>query len=322
MSPVEPAGVGPAELAAPQTNYQKGFAFSVGATLCIATMYPLGKFAMPGMGGAPGWALVFAVAGSVFSVLMLLVTGQARHIVLRRDLWGSVLAIGLLNGVGAVGFWAGLERIDPTFASTLGRMLPVLCVLGGVVFYGERISRWELLPVLLIITGGIGAVAGRPSGEILGVGLTLGGCVMGASQFILAKRIVHDVPVGALTAWRMIFAVPLVATWAWSTGRLDFSAAEPLHWSATLTAAFLVSYLSRTLNFHAYRHWPIAYTSIVDFSQPVFVLPLALLLLGEMPDLQGIVGGVVIIVGGVWLVLAHRHSRKIATLQAEATEPQ
>ncbi len=321
MSPAEPVEIGPPG-AAPQTNYRKGLAYSIGATLCIATMYPLGKYAMPQMGGAPGWALVFAVAGSVFSVFMLLVTGQIRHLLLRRDLWGSVLAIGLLNGVGAVGFWAGLERIDPTFASTLGRMLPVLCVLGGVVFYGERISRWELLPVGLIIAGGVGAVAGRPSGEILGVGLTLGGCVMGASQFILAKRIVHDIPVGALTAWRMIFAVPLVATWAWSTGRLDYSAAEPSHWSATLGAAFLVSYLSRTLNFHAYRHWPIAYTSIVDFSQPVFVLPLALLLLGEVPNLQGILGGVVIILGGVWLVLAHRQVHKNATLQAETTEPQ
>lgn len=322
MSPADLDEIGPAADAAPQVNYRKGLAYSIGATLCFATMYSLAKYSMPAMGDAPGWSLVFVLAGSVFSVLMLVVTGQIRHIVLRRDLWGSVLAIGLLNGVGAVGFWAGLERIDPTFASMLGRMLPVLCVLGGVVFYNERLSRWELLPVGLIIAGGIGAVAGRPSGQILGVGLTLGGCVMGASQFILAKRIVHDIPVGALTAWRMIFAVPLVAIWAWSTGRLDYSAAGPSHWSATLLAAFLVSYLSRTLNFHAYRHWPIAYTSIVDFAQPVFVLPLALLILGEVPDLQGIVGGAIIIVGGVWLVLAHRQGRKNAKLQAETAEPQ
>ncbi len=303
-------------------NYRKGFLYSLGATLCISTMYPLGKYSMPALGGAPGYAVIFAGAGSAYAVLMLLVTGNLRHMVLPRALWGSVLTIGLLNGVGAVGFWAGLELIDPTFASMLGRLLPVLCILGGVVFYGERIRRVELLPVGLIILGGIGSVAGRPTGEVLGVGLTLGGCVMGASQFVLAKRIVHDIPVGTLTAWRMIFALPIVSIWAWSTGRVDFSEALPSHWSAVLAAAFFVSYLSRNFSFHAYRNWPISYASIVDFSQPVFVLPLSLLLIHQMPTLQGIVGGAVIIVGGVWLVLAHTNGRRHAKLEAEAAEPQ
>ena len=304
------------------TNYRNGFLYSLGATLCISTMYPLAKYSMPALGGAPGFAVVFALAGSAYAVLMLLVTGRIRQIVLPRGLWGSVLAIGLLNGVGAVGFWAGLELIDPTFASMLGRLLPVLCILGGVVFYGERIRRVELLPVLLIILGSIGSVAGRPSWEVLGVGLTLGGCVMGASQFILAKRIVHDIPVGALTAWRMIFALPIVFTWAWSTGKIDFSGALPSHWSAALTAAFFVSYLSRNLSFHAYRNWPISYASIVDFTQPVFVLPLSLVLIHQVPTLQGLIGGGVIIVGGIWLMLAHTGGRRNATLHAEATEPQ
>jgi drug/metabolite transporter (DMT)-like permease len=241
---------------------------------------------------------------------MSLVTGYGRKLIVPRDTWISVLAIGLLNGVGAVGFWAGLERIDPTFSAMLGRTLPVLCILGGVVFYGERFRRVEVLPVLLILVGGVVAVAGRPPEITLGAGLTLGGCVMGASQFILAKRIVHRVDVGALTAWRMIFAIPIVVIWAWSTRRMDVSAAEPTHWGAALLGAFLVSYLSRWLSFHAYRNWPLAYASVVDATQPLFVLPQAYLLLHQLPTTQGMVGGGLILAGALTFALVHSRANR------------
>lgn len=65
--------------------------------------------------------------------------------------WLAVAAAGLVGNY--VLFLYGLARTTPGNAQVLIQVAPLLLGLGGVVFFGERLSRAQLLGVVVLLTG-------------------------------------------------------------------------------------------------------------------------------------------------------------------------
>jgi drug/metabolite transporter (DMT)-like permease len=66
--------------------------------------------------------------------------------------WGAVVSIVLVSTViGIVTFFAGLERIGPTRASTLSTFEPVVSVTLAILVLGETISPLQVLGGILIL---------------------------------------------------------------------------------------------------------------------------------------------------------------------------
>ncbi len=66
--------------------------------------------------------------------------------------WGAVVALVLVSTViGIVTFFAGLERIGPTRASTLSTFEPVISVTLAILVLGETISALQVLGGILIL---------------------------------------------------------------------------------------------------------------------------------------------------------------------------
>jgi drug/metabolite transporter (DMT)-like permease len=66
--------------------------------------------------------------------------------------WAAVLGLALVSTVAAVlTFFAGLERVGPVIASLLSTLEPVVAVLLGAFFLGERLSLGQGVGGLLIL---------------------------------------------------------------------------------------------------------------------------------------------------------------------------
>jgi len=288
-----------------------GFVFALASTLLIATNYVTVKYAQgPGGFDSVTFSAVWATAAALYSALGALVSGGRSPFRVPRGHRSVVGIIGLVTGAGMVVGWAGLRRLDPSFAGFLWRFAPVVTLVLGVVFLKDRVRRAEVFPIVVMVVGG--CVSTLDGWRVVGVGvvLTLVSCVLSAIQLTLSKVATRTVRPSTLVFYRN--ALGAAGIWAWVAlrGTASFPAG-PAHWLAALGGAFVGPFLGMALMYHSYRHWDLSRTAIVQTLQPLFVLPLAVAFLGMRPEVGQFLGGLVIMAGAFWLAWIHRAPRDV-----------
>ncbi len=82
---------------------------------------------------------------------------------LSRHEWLRLAAMGVISySVGNSLFFWGLEALTPTTSSFLLNALPLMTLLIGIPWLGERPNRWQLLGVALALAGGALFYGARP----------------------------------------------------------------------------------------------------------------------------------------------------------------
>ncbi len=287
----------------------RGFLYALGGAALVSTNFVTAKYGLRGF-EPETFSAVWTTAGASYALMICLVSGGAKDVIPPR---GSLLKIGLLGPLTAAGMlltWAGLALLDPSFSAFLHRFLPVLILLFGAVFLRERFRRVEILPLGLMIAGGAFSTLGRFELVGLGVLLTLLGCTAAAWQMLLAKLLVKPHRPETVVFFRLAGgAVVLVA---WTTARGAWDVSVPLrYWLVTLLGALLGPCLSHVLTFRSYRYWELSRSGMVVAIQPLFVLPMAFVFLGQFPAGKELAGGLVILAGALWLgALQMRFGRK------------
>jgi len=290
-----------------RTNHIQGFLFALGAAALRSTSFVTGKYGLQGF-NAQTFSLIWVVAAFVFCLAAVLLAGDWPSVVAPRQARSKILLMGICTGVGMILAWAALDQLDPSFASFLGRFLPALTILLGVVVLRERLSRGDLLPAVIMLAGGGLSALGR--WHIVGSGLVLMllANVALATQGLVAKSQVADVSPNVLALYRTGIAMVVVAVWAVISGGVHVHA-EARHWLATILGAFLSPCAGYLLLFRSYRHWDLSRASIVQTVQPLFVLPLAYFALGKLPARRELLGGCVILVGAFLWALGRSRER-------------
>lgn len=277
----------------------RGFVWALAGTALVSTNFVTAKYALRGF-NPETFSTVWTGAAALYALAWLAVTGRGREAV---GIWrepGKTGLLGLLTGAGMVLTWSGLQRLDPSFAALLWRFMPVMILLLGVVFLRERIRGIEVVPLVLMVAGGAAGTVGRWDVVGAGVVLTLVAAVAGAGQMLLAKLLVARHSPAAVVFARLGLAAVLIAAWTVALGRADFRVA-PSYWAVTLLGALLGPCVSHILQFRSYQHWELSRAGIVLAAQPLFVLPMAVLILGETPQWRELAGGALILAGAFWL---------------------
>ena len=179
-----------------------------------------------------------------------------------------------------------------------------MAILAGVFFLKEKLSKYEMLAMLVMLAGSLWSVRGR--WDIVGPGVILtllAGCA-GAAQLLIAKSLTNIVHVNVLVAYRVGIGAGFTAAWALANRNLNFDV-EPSYWHVTLLGAFLGPCASFLLTFRAYRYWNLSQSSLVLTIQPLLVLPLASCFLGTFPAEKELTGGLIILLGAFCLAFAH-----------------
>jgi drug/metabolite transporter (DMT)-like permease len=208
-----------------------------------------------------------------------------------------------------VAAWTGLSVLDPVFSSVLWRFFPVLAILAGVIILKERITKYELSAMFIMLIGSLWSIAGR--WQIVGTGVILtllAGCA-GAVQLLIAKSKTDLIHANVLVAYRVGIGAMFIALWVFASNKADF-AVEARYWHVTLLGAFLGPCASFLLTFRSYRYWTLAQSSIVLTLQPLLVLPLTYVFLGTLPSPKELTGGLVILSGALWLTIVQITKKK------------
>ncbi len=285
----------------------KGFLYSLAGTILVSTNFITAKYGLEGF-NPETFSLVWTSAAAVYSLAIVLATGHWRQMALPAHAIRGIALMGLATGAGMILTWAGLARLDPSFAAFLWRFSPVLTLLLSALLLGERLMVKELVPVAVMVLGGSLSAVGRWHIVGMGMTLTLLGCFATAVQMLIAKVKVSEVHPNVLVFYRAGIGALVIALWTLPTGKADFDAATS-YWAVTLLGAFLGPCASFLLTFRSYRYWDLSRSSIVLMAQPLFVLPLAYFVFGKLPAGIELVGGLVILVGAFWLGWIHRQGQ-------------
>ena len=272
--------------------------------MLFSIAYVMAKYGLEGF-NQETFSLVWASAAVIYSLAIVLATGGWQQLMLPAHAVNNIALIGLLSGAGVILSWTGLARLDPSFAGFLWRFAPVLTIVLGALYLGERLLVGELVPIAVMVLGGCLGAIGR--WHIVGVGmaLTLLACCAFAVQVLIAKMQVAEIHPVILNFYRVGIGALIVALWALLAGKVDFNV-EASYWLVTLLGAFLGPCAAFLLTYISYRHWDLSRSSIVLTVQPLFILPSAYFIIGQLPTGMELVGGLVILVGAFWLAWIHR----------------
>lgn len=201
-----------------------GLAF---VTACISgvAVY-LNSFAVTAFADATVYTTVKnGVAAAIILAALAAVTAGQRPEprVASRSERAGLLAVAVVGGsVPFVLFFEGLARAEATDAAFIHKTLIVWVALLAVVFLGERLNRWHVAAIVLLVAGQAAA-----AGDLLAIRLGDGelmiftATLLWAVEFVVAKRLLRTF--GSLTVGgaRLGFGLVVLAAWLAVTGRAD-----------------------------------------------------------------------------------------------------
>ena len=302
-----------AESPRPQENPLKGFTLAAIGTCLVSCNYITAKIGVGGFGNPEMFSLVWCLSAALWSLFYLTLEGRLRFLKPPREAYRTLTALGIATAFGMVIAWSGLKLIDPTFSAFLWRFTPVATMLLGIIFLGERITRWEAVAMGLMLVGGLASVVGRINAVGWGALLTVLGCSFSAIQMVMAKVNIHRMQPTVLVFYRCFLGAVGIGFWLLITKRWDFEVEAKYVW-VTVFGALIGPCSSFLFTFRSYRYWDLSRSSMVLTMQPLFVLPMAILVFGKAPAKQELIGGSIIMAGAVWLAgqqwYRHRHMAK------------
>jgi drug/metabolite transporter (DMT)-like permease len=262
--------------------------------------------------------LVLAVG--IVALMHLATQGTLVPVGAGLDRWG------LMGLSGAIGFVVGdsllfqaFVLVGPRLSMLMMALVPVMSVLLGWVFLGERLTGLELAGIALAVSGIALVVTDRPRNgnheeqprpERFGAGLLfgLGGALGQAGGLMFSKMgLAGDYPALSGSMMRLIVATTLI--WAITLARrqarpsVEALRAHPRALLAIAGGAVFGPFLGVWLSLIAVQRAPIGIASTLMSLPPIILLPVGRILFDERIGLRAVGGTVVAVAGSALLFL-------------------
>ena len=221
---------------------------------------------------------------------------------------------GLLGiALGDTFFFMALVRIDPRQTLLLGTVGQVFTVLLALLFLGERPTALTWIGIVLVLGGVTWVLRERLPREsrerrkvrVAGIAYGLIAAVLMSSSVITAKVGVATVPTVQATALRLLSGMVGLGLYGLATRDLrawlqPFTDVSLLR--SIIVAVVVTIFGGFWLSIVSLKHIDASAATILTSTEPLFVLPLVVLFLGERVSFKAVLGASVA-VGGVALVL-------------------
>jgi len=287
-----------------------GYSAALGSALAWAIgsilFRRVGEFSSP-----TGMNLVKCLIGSVYLGVVLLIAGGVEPISGRTYL---VLVVSGLLGIalGDTFFFKALVNLGPRLTVLLGTLGPVLTIVFAMVFLGEQLSSFDLVGAFLTLTG-VNIVLWEDIPSDLnvktkwtsGVVYALLAAICMSLGIITAKVAVDSTSAMHATFARVVFAGIGLSMWGLGSRQLGswlVPFKDPILLKAIMVAVLVVIFGGFWLSLVALKYIDAAIATILNSTEPIFVLPLVALILKEKVTARA-VAGAVIAVAGVALIL-------------------
>ncbi len=249
-------------------------------------------------------SLIFSIATVLLSAWVIPAGTLRQTKELDRKGWFWLMAFTVSSWLAIWAYWSGVQLMDPTLAAFLNRSEVMIAILLGIIFLRERFTRIETLGAILSVAGIIVMRLTLRMEYSTGFWLVLlGSFFFGITEFI-SKIAVRHVPTLLLIYIRNGFlAIGYWVVFMASDGSFEGLARV---WPGVLLLGFLGPILSRYAYLIALKRLELSKVAVISQSQPVWVIVIAMTLLGQLPTLREAVGGLLLTLGTIVMIAARR----------------
>jgi len=231
-----------------------------------------------------------------------------------------ILFFGAIASLGVPAHMVALSMTSVSFIAILDLLVPILFVIISTLATKDKLSRNAFVGISFALLGGsvmllLPAIFNWPG--VNGFGLlpvllmAISMIIAASSPVVLRKLNTNDLPlVPILTIFYMVAFVisGILSLTVHGPGSFESLITLPSWaWIIVFSQAVLLSAIFRWLNIKAYENLGTATTASVDYLYYALAVCLPLLLLGERLPPEVIIGGLLIVVG---IVFVRRHPHK------------
>lgn len=278
----------------------------LGTNLFFAANFTLVKMIAPGLIGALGLN-VYRAGLSLLLFWAAWLVGRVPARIERRH-WGRFL-LSALTGVALnqMLFLKGLTLTSTVHASLLMLTTPLLITVFALWVLKERLTGLKALGLALGIGGAALLILGKESSAhatnyLLGDTLILVNAISYSVYFILVKPLMEHYSPLHVIRWVFTLGFLMILPFGWAQAvAVDFSAWQVQHLVALAGVVITGTFLAYYFNTYGISHLGAATTGAYIYTQPVFAVIIAALVLGEVLSWQKALAAALIF-AGVYLV--------------------
>jgi drug/metabolite transporter (DMT)-like permease len=279
-------------LGAPAPGDRLGWAALLTGTAIIAWSGVLARFLDVGPLAGAAWRM--GLATPALAAWTRLGGSRARAGDFRAVGWTLALS-GLAFAVDVGSFHISLTGTAVANASFIGNVAPILAVVGGSLFFGER-AQVRVWPALALALFGAWTMAGMvaPASVKPGDAFALNAALAYAAYLLFIKRARGrlDGPTATLAS-AAVSAVVLTIAAAWHGEKLLPS--SPLGWTIVFLLGFVSHAMGQGLTSVALGRVPVAQVAVVILAQPPVSALIAWAVLSERMSPLQLAGGAIIL---------------------------
>ncbi|MFC7215021.1 DMT family transporter [Saliphagus sp. GCM10025334] len=228
----------------------------------------------------------------------------------RRDLLGATVA-GVALAAHFASWFESLSYTSVAASVTLVQTQPLFVAAGAALVLDERVTRRTVAGIVVAI-GGAAVMSFGDAGQapvadatLYGNALALLGAVTVAG-YVLAGRSIRQ-RVSLFPYVTVVYAACAVTLFVLvGVQGHDYVAYPPREWVLFLAMAVGPGILGHTISNWALKYLESVVVSVAWLGEPVGSTVLALALLGEIPDVATILGGLVVLAGIGWTTVDRR----------------
>jgi drug/metabolite transporter (DMT)-like permease len=219
------------------------------------------------------------------------------------DLWTFAYLGFLLVAVNQVCFTVGLSYTTSGHSSLVLAVGPILVLLLACMTKLEAFTASKILGMAIAFSGAVILAAEQGldihhSATLAGDLITLAGSTGFSIYVVLGKRVARKYDSISMNTFCLIFGAIFVLPLAIRQGiRLDWASVPWQGWAGLFYMSALSSVAAYVLFYWALRHMEASRVAAVNYFQPIGVILLAAVVLGERPTGHLLVGGALILVG-------------------------
>lgn len=270
------------------------------------------------------WALGFTVAKAALDEFPPLLLMSMRFFIaglilvwfvpIPRHCLKDLFWISLVGSTVQYGLtFTGLSMIDASLGGIIVQLEVPFSVLLAVIIFRERPGLLRIIGMTVSFIG-IALIAGKPSlsGQLEGILLTASGALVWAIGQIMYKRISSQIDGLTGIAWIGVIAAPqmLIGSMIFETGQVDaLMNASWVGWASVVYLGLIMTVVGYGIWFTVLARNPVSHVMPVLLVLPIFTVLFSVLLLGERPSLEVLLGGVTILAGVSLIVFSKSNTR-------------
>ena len=281
---------------------------TMGGTLaCLASAASFGAIGIFGRlayddGATVGTLLSvrFALAAALFWALVAAGGGAAELRRLRRRDLVAGLALGAgIYAAQAGGYFAALERVDPSLLALLVYTFPAMVATAAIVLGRERADRRRLAALAIVSAGLVLVLAssGAGSGDPLGSALGLATAVVYSVYILTGAGLARRVPPVVLSALVCSGAAVTLTAGSALLGELRPGDLTLTGWAWIVCIAVVCTVAALGLFFAGLRRVGPTTASVLSTVEPVVTVTLAYVTFGDVLGAAQLLGGLVVLSG-------------------------